>query len=178
MKANELIVKSLDESRQYVADAIKGLSPDELAFRPKPHSNSIAFLLWHVARVEDLWIKRILLAGKELYEAEGWCKKFGTPAQDNGFGYDVAKLNAWPVPPLKLLTEYAGAVRGKTLTYLESLTAGKLDEAKDFGWSKGTIGSALSHLVTEVAEHSGQIGYLRGIMKGIEPPPPPPKNLT
>jgi uncharacterized damage-inducible protein DinB len=178
MKAVELIAKSLDESREYVAEAIVSLSQAELAWRPKPHSNSIAFLLWHLARVEDLWINRILLGGKELYETGGWYKKFSTSAQDSGFGYDVAKLNAWPVPALSLLKEYAAAVREKTLVYLKSLTALKLDEPRDFGWRKGTTGSALSHLVTEVSEHSGQIGYLRGIMKGIEPPPPPPKKLT
>src|SRR4030042_1200613 len=175
MKVNEFIAKTLEESGGYVAEAIEGLSPGELAFRPRPHSNSIAFLLWHLARVEDLWINRILLAGKELYETEGWYKKFGTPAQDNGFGYDVAKLNAWPVPSLKLLTEYAVAVRVKTLAYLKSLTAVKLAEARDFGWSQGTTGSALSHLVTEVAEHSGQIGYIHGIMRGIEPAPHLPR---
>jgi len=180
MKVSDFIVKSLTESHEYIAGSIKGLSQDELAWRPEPHSNSIAFLLWHLARVEDLWINRILLAGKELYETGGWYRKFGTPAQDSGFGYDVAKLKAWPVPQLKLLTEYATAGREKTLVYLKSLTAAKLDEARDFGWRKGTIGSALSHLVTEVGEHTGQIGYLRGEMKGIEPPPmpPPPKNLT
>ena len=174
MKANELIVKSLDESRQYIAGAIKGLSQDELAWRPKAHSNSIAFLLWHVARVEDLWINRILLGGKEIYEAEGWYKKFGTPAQDSGFGYDVEKLNSWPVPRLALLKEYAAVVREKTLAYLKSVNEKKLDEPRDFGWSKGTVGSALSHLITEVGEHSGQIGYLRGVIRGIENPPPPP----
>jgi uncharacterized damage-inducible protein DinB len=177
MKPIELIVKSLEESRQYVADAIKGLSQDDIAWRPKTHSNSIAFLLWHVARVEDLWINRILLGEKEVYELEGWHKKFNTPAQDSGFGYDVAKLKSWPVPKLALLKEYAAVVREKTLAYLKSVNEKKLDEPKDFGWSKGNVGSALSHLITEVAEHSGQIGYLRGIMKGIEPPPlpPPPK---
>jgi uncharacterized damage-inducible protein DinB len=174
MKATELIVTSLKESQEYVADAVRGLSQIELAWRPKPHSNCIAFLMWHVARGEDLWINRILMGQKELYETGGWYKKFRTHAQDSGFGYDVAKLDSWPVPPLSLLKEYAGAVREKTLTYLKSLTAAKLDEARDFGWRKGTTGSALAHLITEVAEHSGQIGYLRGIMKGIEPPPPPP----
>ena len=174
MKAIELIVTSLGESRQYIADAIKGLSQDEITWRPKEHSNCIAFLLWHVARVEDLWINRILLGGKEIYEAEGWYKKFGTPAQDSGFGYDVEKLNSWPVPRLALLKEYAAVVREKTLAYLKSVNEKKLDEPRDFGWSKGTVGSALSHLITEVGEHSGQIGYLRGVIRGIENPPPPP----
>jgi uncharacterized damage-inducible protein DinB len=174
MKAVDLIVISLEESSRYVSMAVKGLSQTELAWRPKPHSNCIAFLMWHVSRGEDLWINRILLGQKELYETGGWYKKFRTPPQDSGFGYDVTKLDAWPVPTLSLLMEYAGAVREKSLAYLKSLTAVKLDEARDFGWGKGTAGSALAHLITEVAEHSGQIGYLRGIMKGIEPPPPPP----
>lgn len=175
MKATDLIAMSLEESSGYVSEALKGLSPAELAWRPRPHSNSIAFLMWHLTRGEDLWINRILLGEKDIYESAGWYKKFGTPAQDTGFGYDVAKLDAWPVPALSLLKEYAAAVRAKTLAYLKSLTAVKLDEPRDFGWRKGTAGSALSHLVNELAEHSGQIGYLHGIMKGIQPLPPPPK---
>ena len=121
MKISEFIEKSLTESKGYIDRALKGLSADELAFSPKSHSNSIAFLLWHVARVEDLWVNRILLADKEIYESDGWYKKFGTPAQDSGFGYDVKKLQAWPVPKLELLQAYATAVRGKTLDYLSDL---------------------------------------------------------
>jgi uncharacterized damage-inducible protein DinB len=176
MKANDLIAIALEESTEYVSRAVNDLSPKELAWRPKPHSNCIAFLMWHVARGEDLWINRILLGGKELYESDGWYKKFKTQPQDSGFGYDVARLDSWPVPALSLLKEYAAAVRAKTLVYLKSLTEAKMDEPRDFGWRKGTVGSALSHVVNELAEHGGQIGYIKGIMKGIEPlPPPPPK---
>ena len=177
MKATEMVVKSLEENREYVENAIKGLSSEELAWVPKPHSNSIVFLMWHLARVEDLWINRILLAGKEIYESEGWYKKFKTTAADNGFMYDVAKLKAWPVPALILIKEYAAVIRKKTIAYLKSLNEKQMDEARDFGWRKGTTATALSHLISEVGEHSGQIGYIKGIMKGIEPPPlpPPPK---
>jgi uncharacterized damage-inducible protein DinB len=175
MKITELLDKSLSESEEYINRSIKGLLPDELSFQVKPHSNSIAFLLWHVARVEDLWINRIIMGGKEIYELEGWYKTFGTPAQDSGFGYDVKMLEAWPVPKLELLQSYATAVRGKTEECLKNLNEKVLDEPRDFGWSKGTVGSALSHLVTEVGEHTGQIGYIRGIMKGIEPLAPPPR---
>ena len=175
MKIAEFIEKSLTESKGYIDQAIKGLSADELNFKPKPHSNTIAFLLWHVARVEDLWINRNLLGGKDIYESDGWYKKFGTQAQDSGFGYDVKKLDAWPVPRLDLLQAYAAAIRQKTMDYLSTFNEKTLDDAKDFGRRKGTTGSALSHLVTEVGEHTGQIGYIRGIMKGIEPPELPPR---
>jgi len=175
MKATDFVAMSLEESSGYISMAVKGLSQAELAWRPKPHSNCIAFLMWHLTRGEDLWINRILLEKKELYESEDWYKKFKTPPQDSGFGYDVAKLDAWPVPLLSLLQDYAASVRRNTLAYLKTLTAAGLGKARDFGWRKGTTGSALAHLITEVAEHSGQIGYLRGVMKGIEPLPPPPK---
>jgi uncharacterized damage-inducible protein DinB len=171
MKAIELIMQSLEENDKYVEDALKYLKENDLKWSPEPHSNTIIFLLWHLGRVEDLWINRILKGGKDQYETEGWYKKFGTPAQDAGMGYDVAKLKAWPVPSLKLVNEYKAAVRKTAAAYINSLTEKQLDESKDFGWNKGTVGSALKHLICEVGEHSGQIGYIKGIMKGIEPPP-------
>ncbi len=147
MKAVDLIKMSLEENQEYVARAVKGLTPDELAWRPKPCSNSIAFLLWHMARVEDMWINRNILGGKSRYEAEGWYKKFGTPAQDFGLGYDEAKLDAWPVPTIELLSAYTVAVREKTLAYLKTVDETKLNEPKDFVLNKATVGWALAHLV-------------------------------
>ena len=175
MKAIELIMQSLGENREYIENAIKGLSQEELAWRPKPHSNSIAFLLWHLARVEDLWINRILLGEKEVYEAAGWYKKFGTPAQDSGFGYDVEKLNSWPVPKLALLKEYAGVVREKTLAYLKSVNEKKLDEPKDFGWSKGTVGTALVTPDFRDRRAFWSDRLSAGHHAGDREPPPPPK---
>jgi uncharacterized damage-inducible protein DinB len=174
MTAIELIILSLEENGHYIDDAIKNLTRDELAWSPKPHSNNIAFLMWHLARVEDLWINRLLKGGKDLYEEKGWYQKFGTAAQDTGAFFDLAKLKAWPIPSLQLLKEYAAAVRKSTLAYLKTATEKQLDEPRDFGWMKGTVGWAFSHLVSEVGEHSGQIGYIKGIMKGIENPPLPP----
>jgi uncharacterized damage-inducible protein DinB len=175
MKIGVFILKSLEENTGYIEDAVKKLDKKELCFFPEPHSNSIAFLMWHLARVEDLWINRVLRGSQEIYQKDDWYKRFGTPAQDNGIGYDVKKLAAWKVPSLELLHSYAAAVRTTTAEYLKTLKASDLDEPKDFGWSKGTVGSALSHLVSEVGEHAGQIGYIKGMMKGIEPMPPPPK---
>jgi uncharacterized damage-inducible protein DinB len=174
MTAIELVISSLEENQGYVNDVIKNLTADELAWSPQPHSNTIAFLMWHLARVEDLWINRLLKSGKELYETEGWYQKFGTEVQDSGAFFDIAKLKAWPVPSLKLQKEYAAVVRKSTLAYLKTVTEKQLDEPRDFGWMKGTTGWALSHLVSEVGEHSGQIGYIKGIIKGIENPPLPP----
>ena len=176
MEISEFILKSLEESKGDVDRAIKTLSPDELSFQPKPHSNSIVFLIWHLARVEDLWINKVLKGTQEIYETDGWYKRFGTADwKDNGIGFDIQKLTTWPAPKMELLQAYAAAVRAKTRDYLGTLKAGNLDETRELRWGSGKVGSVLSHLITEVSEHSGQIGYIKGILKGIEPSPPPPK---
>jgi uncharacterized damage-inducible protein DinB len=175
MKISDFIMKSLEESRRDIEESIKNLSEEELVFSPKAHSNSIIFLMWHLARVEDMWINRIIMGTKEIYESDGWYKKFRTVTQDNGIGFDQSKLAAWPAPKLALLQQYAAAVRAKTQDFLTSQDDKSLDELKDLGWTKGRVGSVLSHLVTEVAGHSGQIGYISGILKGLGPMGPPPK---
>ncbi len=176
MKATELAISSLEENTGYVNEAITKLTTDELSWSPKPHSNTIAFLMWHLGRVEDFWINRQLKQGKEIYETEGWYQRFGTAPGDSGIFFDIPKLKAWPIPTLKLLQDYRAAVRKTTLDYLNTVTEQQLEEPRDFGFMKGTNGWALSHLVSEVGEHSGQIGYIKGIIKGIENPPfPPPK---
>ncbi len=172
MDLKEFIIASLTESREYVDRAVAGLTIDELAFRPERHSNSIIFLVWHLARVEDIWINRVLKDGEELYTTEKWYGKFGTAPQDMGFGFDADKLDEWPVPSLKLAKEYANAVRRTTLSYLEDLDLGKLDVKMPYREQGITVGGALAHLVTEIGEHSGQIGYLRGLQRGIEQVPP------
>ena len=175
MKATDVVLGSLEEDSGYIKRTVEGLTSKELAWSPAPHSNSIMFLYWHVTRGEDMWINRALLGGKDIYESGGWFKKFGTPAQDTGFGYDIAKLKSWPMPSLQLMQEYAAAVRAGTVAYLKKLTEKQLEEPKDFGFMKGTVGTALTHVVSEVGEHTGQIAYVRGIIKGITPEVPPEK---
>jgi uncharacterized damage-inducible protein DinB len=171
MDLKQFIVSSMTENRDYVARAVEGLTLDELAFRPERHSNSIIFLLWHLARVEDIWINRVLKGGPELYQADGWYAKFGTAPQDMGYGFDADKLDEWPVPSLALAKAYADAVRPATLAYLKDLDLSKLDTKLLHHGNEMTVGGALAHLVTEIGEHSGQIGYLRGLQRGIEQAP-------
>ncbi|MEE8419356.1 MAG: hypothetical protein V3S02_04520 [Dehalococcoidales bacterium] len=37
-----------------------------------------------------------------------------------------------------------------------------------------TVGAVLAHVITEIALHVGQIAYLRGAQRGLEPPPERP----
>ena len=53
MEANELVTNLLKGNRSMVRKALDGLSDEEVATRPNTECNSMAWLLWHLARAED-----------------------------------------------------------------------------------------------------------------------------
>jgi len=166
MEAKELILNSLKQSQGYLTGAMDGLTQEEFAWCPGAECNSIAFILWHTARVEDFFVNRVIKREKELYEAEGWQEKLGTPAK--AYQYTVEELQTWPVPKLDDLQGYANSVREKTLDFLKSLPSEKLSEVPRPERSPDSIGAILGRISTEIALHAGQIAYLRGVQRGLD----------
>lgn len=165
MEVQEMILRSLEQSQGYLTRTLDGLTQEEVAWSPKAECNSIAFILWHTVRVEDSFISRATQR-TELYAAEGWQGKLGTP--DKAYRYTVEELRAWPTPKLETLREYANAVRGKTLAFLKSVPPEKLSEVPQPERSPDSIGAILTRLATEIALHAGQIAYLRGMRRGLD----------
>ncbi len=167
MQLSAAIVKSLEQSQGYLTKALDGLTQEEAAFVPAAESNSIAFILWHMTRVEDFFVIRVIQREVELYEAEGWREKLGTPAKDTGFDYTLEQLQAWPVPKLEIMRGYYDSVRKKTLALLKNITSERLSELARPDRSPDSIGDILCRITTEIALHTGQIAYIRGIKRGL-----------
>jgi hypothetical protein len=167
MQLAEAIVKSLEQSWGYQTKALDGLTQEEAAWSPAAESNSIAFILWHVTRVEDFFVVRVILRETELYESEGWRQKLGTPAKETGFDYTVEQLLAWTVPKLEIIGGYSESVRKRTLALLNSIAPERLSEVARPDRSPDTIGAILCRITTEVALHTGQIAYIRGLRRGV-----------
>jgi len=167
MQLAEAIIKSLEQSQGYLSKALDGLTQEEAVWSPATESNSIAFILWHMTRVEDFFVIRVIQREVELYEAEGWRKKLGTPAKDTGFEYTFEQLRAWPVPKLAIIRGYADSVRKRTLALLNSIAPERLSELARPDRSPDSIGDILCRITTEIALHTGQIAYIRGIQRGL-----------
>jgi hypothetical protein len=60
MQLAEAMVKSLEQSQRFLTKALDGLTQEEAAWSPAKESNSIAFIFWHVTRVEDYFIIRVI----------------------------------------------------------------------------------------------------------------------
>jgi uncharacterized damage-inducible protein DinB len=166
MDVKELLLKSLEQSQGYLAKVLDGLTQEEATWSPSSECNNICFILWHIARVEDFFVNRVIQRGKELYETQQWQDKLGTPTK--AYQLTLEELQAWPAPKLEILREYANSVRQSTLAFLKAIPTEKLSEVPRPDRSPDSIGTTLGHMSTELALHVGQIAYLRGMQRGLD----------
>ena len=146
---------------------VGGLDKEQLAQRPTPEANSIAWLVWHAARVQDAQISDV--AGTaQVWIADGWFERFALELdrEDHGYGHtseQVGKVRA----SSELLAGYLTAVHRVTAAYLATLDAADLDRIVDERWDPPvTLGVRLVSIADDDAQHVGQAAYLRGLIEG------------
>ncbi|MFJ9363643.1 DUF664 domain-containing protein [Nocardia sp. NPDC101769] len=166
MTSADLLVDSFGRIKENVHGAVAGLTPVELAARPDGDSNSIAWLIWHLTRVQDDHIADV--AGLEqVWTAQGWVKRFDLPFDDSATGYahssaEVARLDGVSAD---LLLGYFDAVHDQTIGYVSTLTDADLPRIVDTRWDPPvTLGVRLISVVDDDIQHSGQAAYIRGML--------------
>jgi uncharacterized damage-inducible protein DinB len=166
MKTTDLLLDAFGRIAEEVGDTVEGLSEEQLAFRPGTGANSIAWLVWHLVRVQDNHVAEA--AGEpEIWLEDGWADRFGlslNPA-DTGYGHsvdDVAKVRA----SAELLAGYADAVGERSRRYLSSLDDEALDRVVDERWDPPvTLGVRLVSVIGDDMAHLGQAQYVRGLQQ-------------
>jgi uncharacterized damage-inducible protein DinB len=163
----EVIQSGLEEYLQALKRALEGLTPTEIRWQATPHTNHIAWLVWHMARVEDGWVSR-LRRGPTVWQADGWAARFHMDPTSGGAGQTMEEVRTMPEIPLPDLMAYFDAVRAVTRHYLEQAT--EADLAQEYphprvGPRTGTW--IVGHILVEESQHTGQVALLRGMMRGM-----------
>jgi hypothetical protein len=168
MTSSDVLVDAFERIRDAVHPAVNALSLEELAFRPDPESNSIAWLAWHLTRVQDDRVAG--LTGREqVWTANGWFDRFGLPLDpsDTGFGHDPATV-AVVIADASSLLGYFEDVHSRTLEVLGSLSESDLARVLDATWDPPeTVSSRLIAVVVDDLQHVGQAAYVRGIVQRL-----------
>ncbi len=162
----DLLVDAFERVRDSVYPAVNGLSQDELAFRPEAESNSIAWLVWHLTRIQDDHVAG-LHGGQQVWTALGWVDRFGLPldASDTGYGHDPETV-AVVIADASSLLGYFEDVHRKTLEYLDTLSDADLARVVDRSWDPPvTMGVRLVSVIVDDLQHVGQAAYVRGILQ-------------
>ena len=167
----EFIQRCLDQNYRSLVRCLEGLTPEELSWRPNPQCMSIGFIAWHYGRVLDMWIQSRSRAVPQLWE-EGWANRMNpspADASDNGYMFTVEQLEAFQVPSLSLLLDYAEAAKDKAMELLQESDDDVLDTTV-IQTRRGEINltTMFQQVIWEFNQHGGQMAYLRGMLRGME----------
>ena len=165
MEALKFVEQCLNESYERLIKSLRGLSPEELVWRPAPHANCIAEIVWHVVRGEDRMAGPLRGQGPEVWESQQWQKRFGySDQQIQKAGFQFLRVLVQP-PRLEDLLEYMAAVHQDVSGRLRELSPGDLKRDPDPerpGWN---LAANLRHMITHKNNHHGQVDYIRGLMQ-------------
>ncbi|MER6097886.1 DUF664 domain-containing protein [Streptomyces sp. NPDC001728] len=169
MNSAGLLADSFGRVREAVHEAVDGLTDDELAARIDPDANSVAWLVWHLTRVQDDHLADAF-GLEQLWDADGWRDRFGLPfpKRATGYGQTSAQVGAVRAPG-ELLLGYHDAVHARTEELVRSLTNADLDRIVDTAWDPPvTLGVRLVSVIADDLQHAGQAAYVRGVVERRE----------
>jgi uncharacterized damage-inducible protein DinB len=167
MTPSEIFTDQFERIHDLFADVLDDLSLDQAHLRPKGSAgggNSIVWLLWHTARVQDDHVAG--LAGADQAWGE-WRDRFDLPLGDwdHGFGHSSQQVDSVRVEDPTLLVQYQDAVHQLTLAYLEQVDEAELDRVVDEDWNPPvTAGVRLVSVVGDALQHLGQAAYVKGLV--------------
>lgn len=168
MTVSELLADAFGRVREVVHEVVPGLSAQQLAARPGPRANSIAWLVWHLTRIQDDHVAEV--AGLEqVWTARGWADRFGLPLDptDTGYGHSPREVSAVRVSSGELLTGYYDDVHEQTLGFVSGLAESDLDRIVDESYDPPvSLGVRLVSVIADDLQHAGQAAYLRGLIEG------------
>ncbi|MEV6432018.1 DUF664 domain-containing protein [Nocardia sp. NPDC051463] len=166
MTSADVLADAYGRIQEVVHEAVDGLTEDHLVYRIDPGANSIAWLIWHLTRVQDDHVADV--AGVEqVWTAQGWYERFGLPIDRRAIGYGDRPENVGVIQaPADLLLDYYDAVHEQTLRFVRDLTDEDLGRIVDTRWDPPvTLSVRLISVISDDLQHAGQAAYVRGVIE-------------
>lgn len=166
MDAPETLRELFGRLLPLVSDTVDGLEPDQLLHAPTTEANTIAWLIWHLSRVQDHHVADVMgvdqiWTGGDHAEAVG----LRPDPSNTGYGHTVEQMSAVRPRSADALVEYYVAVDARTRAFLDDVTATDLDRIVDDNWDPPvTLGVRLVSVADDSLQHVGQAAYLRGLL--------------
>jgi uncharacterized damage-inducible protein DinB len=166
VQSAELLVDAFGRVRGVLGRVLDGLTDEQLATQVGPAANTIAWLVWHLSRIQDDHVCGV--AGVEqTWTAQGWYERFGLPLDpaDHGYGHSTEQVRSVKATG-ELLRGYHDAVHARTAEYVATLTDADYDRVVDTNWDPPvTLGVRLVSVISDNLQHAGQAAYVKGLLR-------------
>ncbi|GAB2583571.1 mycothiol transferase [Microlunatus antarcticus] len=162
----ELLTDSFGRVHDLVGGLTHRLSPELATWRADDQANSIAWLLWHLTRIQDDHVAGV--AGEEQVWPR-WRDRFDLPFGPWELGYGQSPDEAAQVAVAgDLLAGYHAEVHAATMRYLGRIDAGagsaELARVVDDAWDPPVTASIrLVSVLGDTLQHLGQAAYVKGL---------------
>jgi hypothetical protein len=161
-----LLLETYDRIPPLARKAVEGVPLDKLTEPPAPGTNTIAWLVWHLTRVQDSHVAEILDTD-QIWVTGGWAQRFGLDPDphDTGYAHSAAQVATVRPESPEVLLDHLDAVMVRTRSLLEGLTPEDLDRIVDRRWNPPvTLGVRLVSIADDCTQHAGQAAYVRGLL--------------
>jgi uncharacterized damage-inducible protein DinB len=167
VEGRDLLLTAFDNIEEIVRGTLDGIDPALLTARIDPEANTIAWLVWHLTRVQDDHVAEV--AGTEqAYTDAGWADRFALPFDPRAHGYGMSSedVGRTQVTDPQLLVDYHADVHRRTAAFLQTVTADDLDRVVDRRWDPPvTLGVRLVSVIGDDLQHAGQAALVRGTLE-------------
>ncbi|NND04192.1 MAG: DinB family protein [Acidimicrobiia bacterium] len=170
MDTRDVLTEAFGRVKEWVHSALAGLPTDAINYQPDHESNSIGWLVWHLARVQDDHVAH-LAGGHQAYSVDGWAARLGLRADDRdiGYGHTPEQVAEVRFEASDDLLAYYAAVHDRTQQYVDSITPQELDRVVDTNWDPPvTAGVRLVSVMDDCMNHTGQAHYVRGLWERLQ----------
>jgi uncharacterized damage-inducible protein DinB len=171
MRSSDVLADAFERVSDSVHRAVDGLDAPILLARIDSESNTIAWLVWHLTRVQDDHVAD-LLETDQIWITAGWVDRFRLPfaPEDTGFGHSSEDVAGVVVSSPELLLGYFDEVHDRTAHFLRGLSDDDLDRVIDENWNPPvTLGVRLVSVIADDLQHAGQAAFLRGVLERSSP---------
>ncbi len=164
MNANEVLADGFGRIREVVHGVASSVPPDALTYRPDAEANTIAWLLWHTARVLDSQVAEVA-EQRQIWVADGWVERFALPFDVEATGYGQTSSDViLVVANIENLVGYYDAVHEMVLAYVSRVDEAELDRIVDERWDPPvSAGVRLVSCIEDGLQHVGQAAYVLGL---------------
>jgi hypothetical protein len=166
MLSNEVLGEAFSRVRAVVHSAVDDVSVGVLTYRADAEANTIAWLVWHLSRVQDDHVAE-LVGEEQVWITGGWAERFDLPFDPRATGYgQSADEIAGVRTDAELLGLYYDAVHAQTMAYLGTLRDEDFDRIVDPSWNPPvTLAVRLVSILADDLQHAGQASYALGLAK-------------
>ncbi len=167
-EATVILIDAFERVRDEVEDVLDGADDEMLRWRAGRDANTIAWLVWHLTRIQDDHLAKAF-GRPQVWHEEGWAERFALPfaADETGYGQSPEEVGR-VTPSTDLLSGYHSSVAARTAELVGGVGDADLTRIVDERWNPPvTLSVRLVSVIADDLQHVGQAAYVKGLAQRV-----------